>query len=136
MNTHKYVLPRREMNDLLGREIKNGVMRLEKFFEHLDEYLKRNKIFITSPKRYHQFMLAFETAKKMFPDAKVYVTDDPLQTGSLFLDVEDLSLTVRETEEFAELIEHADNFEVFPIGETEIKLSICFDKVFKGEIQK
>ena len=76
-------------------------------------------------------MEAFNKAKEICPDAHIYVTDDPLQTGSLFLDVEDMDIVVRETNDFTELIKNANNFEIYPIDEEKLKLSVCFDNVFR-----
>ena len=91
------------------------------------EYLAMQKVFIQNPLRMKEVNDATEMACKLFPEANITLEDDPMQMGAVFLCIEDFDITVRETKEFAEIIRKADNFEIFPTDEENIRISIMFD---------
>lgn len=107
-------------------------MNEEKFMDMIDElskYLSKPKVFIQDPARMADVMHAMETAKYLFPEAKITIEDDPIQMGALILCIEDFDLAVREIESFSDMISKADNFEIFHIGEENVKLAILFNGV-------
>lgn len=97
------------------------------FADALTQYLEMEKVFIPNPKRLAEVNAATEMAKRLFPEAKITIEDDPLQMGAVILCIEDFDLTVRETELFSELISKADNFEIYPLGEENVVVAILFN---------
>ena len=105
--------------------------QFQKFLTELQNYLKQPKVFVTDIDRAREFYNAVDLAKRLFPNAKIEIKDDPLQTGSMFLHMESIDIIVRGEREinlFADLIALADNFEIYPISGEEI----CFAATFQG----
>lgn len=93
------------------------------------KYLEMEKVFIKNPKRFADVEHATEIATRLFPKANISLNDDPLQMGALIVRIEDYSITIRgamETELFQELISKADNFEIYPIEDDNVRMAILF----------
>ena len=98
----------------------------------LNNYLKMEKKFVLNSMRETEFKKAIELACKLFPDAKIYTNDDPLQMGAMILCIEDFSLSVcgeTEIKLFSDIISMADNFEFYPIDEGTVKFAAVFQNV-------
>ena len=93
-----------------------------------EKYLSKGKVFVQNPARMYDVIYAREIAKHLFPEAKINIKHDPLQTGALILEIEDFDLTVRETELFNDIVGKADNFEIYAIGDDKVKIAILFLK--------
>lgn len=105
--------------------------QFQQFLTELQNYLKQPKVFVTDLNRAREFYNAIDLAKHLFPDAKIEIREDPLQTGAMSLHMESIDIVVRGEREinlFASLIALADNFEIYPINKEEI----CFAAVFHG----
>ena len=104
------------------------------FLDQLGEYLSSEKNFITNHFRLEEFNQAREMAKELYPDAKIYVEEDPLQMGAMILSVEEYDIgasSVREINLFKDIISLADNFEIRAIIEEEkVRFSALFNNVF------
>lgn len=98
----------------------------EVFMEVLKQYLATEKVFIANPERMLDVNRATEMAEYLFPEATITIEDDPLQTGAIILCIEDFDLTVRETKRFNKVIGRADNFEIYPTDNGNVKLAIVF----------
>ena len=92
----------------------------------LSAYLAMDKTFISNPFREMEIKKAIELAHELFPDAKIYIKDDPLQLGALILCIEDYDLDVTEIKTFSAFIEKADNFEVYAIENGNVKMAVLF----------
>lgn len=98
--------------------------------ERLNDYLKREKVFIKNPARFAEVQQATEIATKLFSDAKVTIEDDPLQMGALIVRIEGFDIIVRGKREislFVQLISKADNFEIYPVTSEKIRFAILFN---------
>lgn len=98
----------------------------------LNQYLKMEKKFVLNPMRETEFKKAIELACKLFPDAKIYTNDDPLQMGAMILCIEDYSLSAcgeTEINLFSDIIALADNFELYPLNEETVKFAAVFQNV-------
>lgn len=98
----------------------------------LKEYFDAQKVFIQDPIRFAEVERATEIAREIFNDMKVAIEDDPLQMGALILCITGFDITVRGTREiklFQELIDKADNFEIYPVGDEKVKFAILFNHV-------
>lgn len=104
------------------------------FSESLKEYLNAEKNYIPNITRLRDVSAAIDTAKEIYPEHEIALTKDPLQMGTLFLDIKGIDISAvgeREIELFQNLISKADNFEVVPVKGDEVRLSICFAGAFK-----
>lgn len=100
----------------------------------LKEYIETQKVFIQDPARFSDVERATEIAKIIFNDMEVSIEDDPLQMGALILCITGFDITVRgkrEIELFQELISKANNFEIYPVGDEQVKFAILFNSVLK-----
>lgn len=95
----------------------------------LKDYLAMHKTFILNPMRETEFKNAVALAYELFPEAKVTIEDDPLQMGAMILCIEDFDLDVSEMKLFAEMIEKADNFEVYALEKGNVKFAAVFQNV-------
>ncbi len=98
----------------------------------LKAYLASKKTFIENPFRVREFENAVHIARKLFPDAKIEIKDDPLQMGAMIFAIEDYDLDVSgETEInlFAEMTAKADNFETYPTDNGSVRLAVLFQNV-------
>lgn len=104
--------------------------QFQQFLSELQTYLKQPKIFVTNIERAMEFYNAVHLAQTLFHGDNVEVREDPLQTGAMILHVEMSDMIIRgqrEIKAFSEMIELADNFEIYHVG----KGNICFAAVFQ-----
>lgn len=104
------------------------------FIGDLTKYLNAQKVFIQNPVRFAEVQHATEIAKELFKDMEVTIEDDPLQMGALILCINGFDITVRGKREiklFQQLIDKADNFEIYPIGDENIKFALLYSGVLK-----
>lgn len=97
----------------------------------LNNYLRMEKIFIEDPARMNDVKHAIEIARELFQDSKVYINDDPIQIGALIIRIEGFDITIRGQREiklFQELIDKADNFEIYSIGDEHVRFAILFEQ--------
>lgn len=100
------------------------------FMSALDAYLEMPKAFMQNPERIKDVVAATETTKALFPDATIYIKNDPLQLGALILCIEDYDITVRgvtEMEAFNSITANASNFEIYSKGNDRVQMSVLFD---------
>lgn len=118
----------REMKGLIDLNNKD----FSSLMGELKEYLEAQKVFIQDPIRFAEVERATEIAREIFKDMDISVEDDPLQMGALILCINGFDITVRGTREiklFQELIDKADNFEIYPIGDEKVRFAILFSRV-------
>ena len=100
--------------------------------DQLSKYLSADKKFISNPFRETELMDAIAKANELFPDAKVELHSDPLEMGAMILRIEDFSLDVtgeREINLFADIIRHANNFEIYPVDAENVRFAAVFQNV-------
>lgn len=108
--------------------------QFQQFLGELKTYLDKPKMFVTNLERAREFYNAVNLAKQLFPDAKVDIEDDPLQTGAMSLHIESIDLVVRGKREiylFASMIALADNFEIYSKGKDKMHFAAMFRGVNK-----
>lgn len=96
--------------------------------EVLKKHLSEQKTFVANPIRMKDIVAATEMAESLFPDAKITIEDDPLQLGALIIAIEDFDIAVRETKLFAAMIDKADNFEIYPTKDDNVRIAVLFNK--------
>lgn len=131
----RYIYQPRKGNEYINleREMKKEdcVLTDEEFMKLADkfhQYKAKEKVFTINRSRIEDIELAREIAKKLFPDSKIYLADDPLGMGAIILRIEDFYLPVREIKLFQKMINTADNFDISIIGEEEVRLALLFNK--------
>lgn len=108
-------------------------LEFQLLLEKIGEYLAEKKTFIENPFRVTEIKRAATMAHELFPDAKICINDDPLQTGSLYLHIElaDINIsTEREINLFASLITTSDNFEIYAHVDGYIVFALLFQNAF------
>lgn len=98
----------------------------------LGQYLAMEKNFVVNPMRETEFKNAIALACELFPNAKVYIQNDPLEMGAMILRMEAFDINIsgeREIKLFSDLITIADNFEVYAIEDNNIRFAAVFQNV-------
>ena len=102
------------------------------FMGGLNQYIEEQKVFVRDPIRFAEVEHATEIAREIFNDLEIALENDPLQMGALILCINGFDITVRGEREiklFQELIDKADNFEIYPVGDEKVKFAILFNNV-------
>ena len=95
----------------------------------LGEYLHTEKHFVDNPFRQMEIRNAFHKAHELFPDAKIELRGDPLQLGAIILHMEMFDIDVSGATQmnlFTDIIQNADNFEIYPIDAEHVCLAAVF----------
>lgn len=95
----------------------------------LAEYLAMEKKFVVNPLREPEFKQAMYNAFELFPDSKIWIEDDPLQMGAMILCIEGLDFSVTEINLFSAMIATADNFEIYPTDNENVRFAAVFQNV-------
>ena len=95
----------------------------------LGDYLAMEKTFVVNPFREPEFRHALYTAYELFPDAKIWIEDDPLQMGAMILKIESFDFDVTEVNLFSAMIATADNFEIYPTDNGNVRFAAVFQNV-------
>lgn len=99
----------------------------------LHEYLATEKTFVENSIRTMEIKNAAEVAHELFPEAKIYIKDDPLQMGAMILRIElaDINLSSeKEIKLFSELISASDNFEIYAHQDGYIVFALVFENAY------
>ena len=108
---------------------------MEEDFQTLKEYLDAPKTGTVNPERQQQLMSAYLKIKNIIlssdPDATVEIAEGALQFGSMYIRAVTCDVTVYDTAEFAEAIQHADNFQIYPTADDRVKFDILFEGVIE-----
>lgn len=104
------------------------------FTDTLQEYLQAEKTYIPNIARLRDVSNAIEVAREMYTEHEIALAKDPLQMGSLFLEITGPDISAigeREINLFNALVCQADNFEIVPYKDEEVRLNICFAGAFE-----
>lgn len=104
----------------------------EGLMQGLQQYLEKDKTFVLNPDRAKDVERALEIANQLFPDNTTTANDDPLQMGACIVRIEGDDVTVRGQDEinlFCEMIELADNFEIYALTDDTIRFAAVFKNV-------
>lgn len=111
-------------------------MNDKEFFEMINKYLEMPKMFMPVPERIKEVKEAYDIAIKLFPEGKVTIEPDALQTGALVLSISGYDITLnnqREIDLFYDMVFNASNFEIRaePFEEEKIRFGAVFYGAFK-----
>ena len=104
-------------------------VEFQAILDQLKAYLAMDKTFIQNPFRVKEFENAIHLAHELFPDAKIEIHDDPLQMGAGIFSIEDYDLDVTEVSLFSSMIEKADNFEIYPTNNGNVRFAAVFNNI-------
>ena len=99
----------------------------------ISKHLAENKSFVENTFRTTEIKNAANIAARLFPEAKICINNDPLQTGSLYLHIELTDINLSDETEinlFAELVTASDNFEIYAHNEGYIVFALLFQHAF------
>ena len=119
------------MSDYLEEENPDNI--LDGLINYLND-LPKATVKIINPKRYYLMLQVAAKLtcllKKTLPTGEINIEINQLfNLGSISIELD--SLTILEPSIFAELICKADNFEVYPLTNGNVKLTITFHAVLK-----
>lgn len=98
----------------------------------LNQYLETEKNFINNPFRETEIKKAIDMATQLFPDAKIELKSDPIQMGAMILRIENFDINVTgetEIKLFSDIINLADNFEIYALENGNIRFAAVFQNV-------
>ena len=113
--------------------------KLKELLNAAEQYLATEKKFIKNPDRLKDVVEASQKANELFQDAEIEILHDPLQLGSLILQIVDYQLDVsaeREIKSFNEIVCKSNNFAFFPKGDEKVELTIVFNDVYSVVISE
>ena len=108
-------------------------MNFETFLRQFDKWQSQPHMFIVDKKR----VKAMETAANMLeeiiqeytPDASVEINMSVVNDGSASISVETDELVVHNVQDFISIVKEANNFEIYPINDGNIRIAIMFNGI-------
>ena len=108
-------------------------MNFQTFLKQFDEWQSKPHMFVVNRKRINAMENAYNTIKKIIheytPEADVEINMNTVNDGSASISVETDELVVHDVHEFISIIKDADNFEIYPLNNGNIKIAIMFNGV-------
>lgn len=109
---------------------------LDTFLIYLQELQDKPRAQIFNPARLKEFRYACKMIAKIIravsPDAKIEYSMSELGFGAAYIEVEADEITVTDVKEFVGVIKLSNNFEIHPLLNGNIKMSIMFHDVMVG----
>ena len=110
-------------------------MDFEMFLEKMKEWQSKPHMFIVNNNRMKQMEVAHDILEKIVceydPDAKMTIDMNVLNDGSASIVVETCDFVVHNVQEFIEVIKNANNFEIYPILDGDMRIAIMFNNIMK-----
>jgi viroplasmin and RNaseH domain-containing protein len=108
-------------------------MNFKTFLKKFDEWQSKPHMFIVNKER----MKAMETAHGLLekivheytPDADIEINMSVVNDGSSSISVETDELVVHNVQDFISVIKEANNFEIYPLNNGNIRIAIMFNGV-------
>lgn len=110
-------------------------MDFNEFLDGLKKWTEKPHMFILDPVRFKEVEAAYQKLKEIVldisPDATIEINESKLNDGSYSIVVEADELIVYNVNDFIDVIKCADNFEVYPLRNRNIRISFMFAGVMK-----
>ena len=110
-------------------------MDFEMFLERMKEWQSKPHMFIVNNHRMKQMEVAHDILEKIVceydPEAKIKIDMNVLNDGSASIVVETCDFVVHNVQEFVEVIKNANNFEIYPILDGNMRIAIMFNNIMK-----
>lgn len=108
-------------------------MDYEAFLKQFDEWQSKPHMFIVNNKRMKVMESAYNQLEKIIhkytPEANIEVNMSIVNDGSASISVETDELVVHNVQDFISIIKEANNFEIYPLNNGNIKIAIMFNGV-------
>lgn len=109
-------------------------MDFNTFFSKLKQWENQNHMFVVNKDRMKKVEQAYDIFEEIIhtysPDAKVEMEiNTPISDGSAVIWAETDELIVKNIGDFVTVIQNADNFEIYPMTDGNIKIAITFQNV-------
>jgi viroplasmin and RNaseH domain-containing protein len=108
-------------------------MNFETFLKQFDQWQSKPHMFIVNKKRMKTIENAYDILEEMIhkytPDAHVEINMSVVDDGSASLSVETDEIVAHNVQDFIDIIKDANNFEIYPLNNGNIKISIMFNGI-------
>ena len=108
-------------------------MNFETFLKQFNEWQSKPHMFVVNNKRMKVMENAYEQLEEIIhkytPDTRVEVNMSVVNDGSASMSVETDELVVHNVQDFISVIKEANNFEIYPLNNGNIKIAIMFNGV-------
>lgn len=106
-------------------------MNFDTFFEMYREWQSKPHMYVVNPVKMGMFHAAHDYLKQIIdeccPDAKIEIAVNEFNDGSASITVETDDIVVKDTNLFVCVIEHASNFEIYPLNNGNMRMTITFN---------
>ena len=108
-------------------------MDFETFLKHFNEWQSKPHMFVVNKKRVKTMEEVCDQLEKIIhkytPEANVEINMSVINDGSASISVEADELVVHNVQDFISIIKEANNFEIYPLNNGNIKIAIMFNGV-------
>ena len=108
-------------------------MDFKTFLKQFDEWQNKPHMFVVNKKRVNAMENAYDIMKKIIheytPEASVEINMSAINDGSATISVETDEIVVHNVQDFISIIKEADNFEIYPLNDGNIKIAIMFNGI-------
>lgn len=108
-------------------------MDFKTFLKQFDEWQSKPHMFVVNKKRVNAMENAYDIMKKIIheytQEASVEINMSTINDGSATISVETDEIVVHNVQDFISIIKEADNFEVYPLNDGNIKIAIMFNGI-------
>ena len=108
-------------------------MDFKTFMNQFGEWQSKPKIFVVNKERMKVMEGAYDRLEEIIheytPDANVEINMSVVNDGSASMSVETDELVVHNVQDFISVIKEANNFEIYPLNNGNIKIAIMFNGV-------
>lgn len=108
-------------------------MDFKEFMQLFDEWQSKPHMFVVNNKRVQTMECAYDLMRKVIheytPDAKIEINMSVVNDGSASISVETDEIVVHNVHDFISIISEANNFEIYPLNNGNIKIAIMFNGI-------
>ena len=108
-------------------------MNFKEFLKQYNEWQSKPHMFVVNKKRMNEMEKAYDLMQKIVheytPEANVEINMNTINDGSATISIETDEIVVHNVQEFISIIKSANNFEIYPLNNGNIKIAIMFNKV-------
>lgn len=110
-------------------------MDFNMFMTKMKEWQSQPHMFIVNMSRMKEMEAAYDILKEIVykydPDVTMEVNTNVINDGSASISIETCDLVVHDVKEFIEAIKKANNFEIYPLKNGNLRIAIMFNDIMK-----
>lgn len=108
-------------------------MDFETFLKQFGDWQKKPHMFIVNKERVEVMENAYDKLENIIhqytPEAKVEINMSVVNDGSASISVETDEMVVHNVQDFISVIKEANNFEIYPLSNGNIKIAVMFNGI-------